>query len=66
MVDDVLRWDQHRAGYIQRKLSGNVSQEDAGVSSSVTTVITEAGGGGADVSVGDDGTGGMMAKVNKF
>lgn len=63
MADDMLRWDQHRAGYIQRKLSGNVSQEDVGISKGKTMVVNEEGGGAADVNVGNDGTGGM-AKVN--
>jgi hypothetical protein len=63
MVDDMLRWDQHRAGYIQRKLSGNVSHEDTEISDSTTTLESVNGGGAGDFSMGDDGTGGM-AKVN--
>ncbi|KAG0531097.1 hypothetical protein BDA96_05G244500 [Sorghum bicolor] len=59
MVDDMLRWDQHRAGYIQRKLSGNVSHEDTEISDSTTTLESVNGGGAGDFSMGDDGTGGM-------
>jgi len=63
MVDDMLRWDQHRAGYIQRKLSGNVSQEDVDISPSVSTVMNVDGGAAGSFGMGGGGSGGM-AKVN--
>ncbi|XP_062201273.1 aspartyl protease family protein At5g10770-like isoform X1 [Phragmites australis] len=61
---DTLRWDQHRAHYIQRKLSGNVSQEDLELAPSVSTVTNEAGGGAVSASVGDGS--GAMAKDSQL
>jgi hypothetical protein len=66
MVDDMLRWDQHRAGYIQRKLSGNVSQEDVPISNSKSTVVYNSGGGAGLFGVGGGGGTAGMAKVPKM